>query len=82
VKTGDLICGGATGSPIKETSIKSIPIESIGTSRHSAAQWPQPKRDSLRPLCLSSFNSEHTKRLSDLSVEVLLATEDTEAPTT
>ena len=40
--------------------------------------WPQPKRGSLRPPCLSSFNTEHTEPLSDLRVEALLTTEDTE----
>ena len=77
-----LISGGAAAFPIKDIPIKGISIESIAACRHSAAQWPQPKPDSLRPPCLSSSNSEHKQRLSDLSVEVLLATEDTEAPTT
>jgi hypothetical protein len=40
--------------------------------------WPQPKRDSLRPLCLSSLNTETTEDLSDLRVEALLTTEHTE----
>ena len=40
--------------------------------------WPQPKRGSLGPPCLSSFNTEHTERLSDLRVEALLTTEDAE----
>ena len=40
--------------------------------------WPQPKRGSLRPPCLSSFNTEHTEALSDLCVEALLTTEHTE----
>jgi hypothetical protein len=40
---------------------------------------PQPKGDPPCPLCLSSFNTEHTERLSDLCVEALLTTEDTEA---
>jgi hypothetical protein len=41
--------------------------------------WAQPKRDSLCPRCLSSFTTEHTEGLSGLCVEVLTATEDTEA---
>ena len=51
------------------------------SSFHSAAR-PQPKRDSPCPPCRSSFNTEHTERLSDLRVEAVLGREDTEALTT
>jgi len=34
------------------------------------------------PLCLASFNTEHTEHLSDLRVEFALETEDTETLTT
>ena len=40
---------------------------------------PQPNRDSLRPPCLSSFNTERTEHLSNLCVESFLDTEGTEA---
>jgi len=33
--------------------------------------WPQPKRDSLCPPCLSSLNTEHTEHLSDPSADGL-----------
>ena len=42
-------------------------------------RWPQPKREPPCPLCLSSFNTEHTEYLSELCVEALRGTEDTEA---
>ena len=50
-----------------------------GDWKHSAACWPQQKRDSLCPPCLSSLNTQHTEPLSDLCVEAVLATEDAEA---
>ena len=40
---------------------------------------PQPRRDSLCPPWISSFNTGHTEHLSELCVEALLTTEDTEA---
>jgi hypothetical protein len=45
-------------------------------------RWPQSKRDSPRPLCPSSFNTGSTEDLSDLRVDALLCTEDTEGPLT
>jgi hypothetical protein len=39
---------------------------------------PQLKREPPCPLCLSSFNTEHTERLSELCVEAFLTTENTE----
>jgi hypothetical protein len=72
------------------------PVPGVGydclANRQSFLHWvrlvgqrgccPRLKRDSLCPPCLSSLNTEHTKHLSDLCVEPLLATEDTEALTT
>jgi hypothetical protein len=46
---------------------------------NAAPGRPRPKQDSLRPLCPSNFNTEHTERLSDLCVAAFPATEGTEA---
>jgi hypothetical protein len=46
---------------------------------HAAARSVQPRRHPLWPPCVQGFNTECTEDLSDLSVEALPITEDTEA---
>jgi hypothetical protein len=66
-------------SPAKRGILKTSELKS-GQGAGKATQrgcWPQPKRDSLSPPCLSSLNTEHTEHLSDPSADGLFWPERT-----